>query len=581
MYAPANVVTIRDPADERRMPPQSVDAEVAILGGILLDPNALERVADSLPTEAFYVKPHGIIYRACLALQKQGRPVDMLNLVMLLKDHDKLEAVGGQSQIAALIDSAVSSANIDQYAALVVDKWRRRRLGQLGRKMLELQHEPEQWAALYEGVESELTALAAGQSEKGLRPLSDIQIEMFGEIEQRANGAALPGVQTGFADFDAMTQGLQRSDLIIFAGRPSMGKTAICLNIAANIAGSGLPVAVFSLEMSDIQLAYRLTSSETAISSSRLRTGRIGTNEWERLGQGIAKLSQTPIFIDDTPQPSLTHIATQSRKLQAKQGALGMIFVDYLQLMDGDEGGNNEAQQLGKLTRKLKQLARELCCPVVVLSQLSRGVESRTNKRPMMSDLRSSGAIEQDADLVAMLYREEYYDPDTADRGIAEVIITKHRNGPTGTVRLLFEPEFARFKNLTDSAPTPTHRPLPSAPQTEETLVQWVDDVSSVSALVRPSHPDQGIPTQGQPSEPAPFTVGDRVVVSYPGSDSSDIQSAVNSGQPDKGTVGVLTAIAPYFNQIGEEWLWAAEVTPIEESRAYPVSVFDLEIYEG
>ena len=447
MYA-ANVVTIRDPADERRMPPQSVDAEVAILGGILLDPNALDRVADLLPTEAFYVKPHGIIYRACLALQKQGRPVDMVNLVMLLKDHDKLEDVGGPSQIAALIDSAVSSANIDQYAALVVDKWRRRRLGQLGRKMLELQHEPEPWAAMYEGVEAELTALAGDQADKGLRPLADIQIEMFSEIEQRANGAVLPGIPTGFADFDAMTQGLQRSDLIIFAGRPSMGKTAICLNIAANIAETGLPVAIFSLEMSSLQLGYRFTSTETAISSSRLRTGRIGTAEWEKLGHGIARLSKAPIHIDDTPQPSLTHIATQARKLQARQGPLGLLFIDYLQLMDGDEGGNNEAQQLGKLTRKLKHLARELCCPVVVLSQLSRGVESRTNKRPMMSDLRSSGAIEQDADLVAMLYREEYYDPETPDRGIAEVIITKHRNGPTGTVKLLFEPEFSRFRNL-------------------------------------------------------------------------------------------------------------------------------------
>jgi replicative DNA helicase len=245
-----------------------------------------------------------------------------------------------------------------------------------------------------------------------------------------------------------MTQGFQRSDLIIAAGRPSMGKTSFVLNMARNIAAlQKLPVAIYSLEMSKLQLVYRLLSSEVEMESSRLRTGRIAQNEWEKLGHAISMLSQMPIFIDDTPNISVTEMRSKCRRLQAEQGgALGLILIDYLQLMEG--GSDNRVQELSKITRSLKGLARELNAPIIALSQLSRGVESRTNKRPMMSDLRESGSIEQDADLIMMLYREEYYEPDTPDRGIAEVIVTKHRNGPTGTVKLLFEPQFTRFRNL-------------------------------------------------------------------------------------------------------------------------------------
>jgi replicative DNA helicase len=249
-----------------------------------------------------------------------------------------------------------------------------------------------------------------------------------------------------------MTQGFQRSDLIIAAGRPSMGKTSFVLNIARNIAAfHKLPIAVFSLEMSKEQLVYRLLSSEAQVESGRLRSGRIAQTEWEPLGHAISTLSQLPIFIDDTPNISVTEMRSKARRLQAEQGgAMGLILIDYLQLMEGS--GDNRVQELSKMTRSLKSLARELQVPIIALSQLSRGVESRTNKRPMMSDLRESGSIEQDADLVMMLYREEYYNPDTPDRGIAEVILTKHRNGPVGTVKLLFEPQFTRFRNL--AAPT-------------------------------------------------------------------------------------------------------------------------------
>jgi replicative DNA helicase len=283
-----------------------------------------------------------------------------------------------------------------------------------------------------------------------LAPTSDILIETFAEIEARAEGMVLPGVPSGFYDLDAMTQGFQRSDLIIAAGRPSMGKTAYVVNVARNIAAiQKLPVAIFSLEMSKVQLVYRLLSAEMQIESSRLRTGRIAINEWEPLGHSIAQLSAMPLFIDDTPSIGLAELRTKCRRLKADQGGvLGAVIIDYLQLMGGGSGRENREQELSRLTRGLKGLARELDCPIIALSQLNRAVETRANKRPMMSDLRESGGIEQDADVIMMLYREEYYNPDTPDRGLAEINITKHRNGPVGTVKLLFEPEFTRFRNL-------------------------------------------------------------------------------------------------------------------------------------
>jgi replicative DNA helicase len=293
-----------------------------------------------------------------------------------------------------------------------------------------------------------LFGITQARPQGGLTATSDILIDTFSEIEQRSLGVVLPGVPCGFYDLDAMTQGFQRSDLIIAAGRPAMGKTSFVLNMARNIAAlQKLPVAIFSLEMSKLQLVYRLLSSEVEMESSRLRTGRIAQHEWEKLGHAISILSQMPVFIDDTPNIGVTEMRSKCRRLQAEHGgALGLILIDYLQLMEG--GSDNRVQELSKITRSLKGLARELNVPIIALSQLSRGVESRTNKRPMMSDLRESGSIEQDADLIMMLYREEYYEPDTPDRGIAEVIVTKHRNGPTGTVKLLFEPQFTRFRNL-------------------------------------------------------------------------------------------------------------------------------------
>lgn len=432
-----------------RLPPQNIEAEEAILGGILLDPEAIGRVMEILAPEAFYIATHREIYRAALDLNSRGQPTDLMTITLWLRDHNKLDKVGGQARLAQLIDRTVSAANIDQYATLVMDKYTRRLLIQTGGEIAQLGYDT---ALPLENVldqsEQKLFGITQVRPQGGLTATADILIDTFSEIEQRSLGVVLPGVPCGFYDLDAMTQGFQRSDLIIAAGRPSMGKTSFVLNMARNIAAlQRLPVAIYSLEMSKLQLVYRLLSSEVEMESSRLRTGRIAQNEWEKLGHAISLLSQMPIFIDDTPNISVTEMRSKCRRLQAEQGgALGLILIDYLQLMEG--GSDNRVQELSKITRSLKGLARELNVPIIALSQLSRGVESRTNKRPMMSDLRESGSIEQDADLIMMLYREEYYEPDTPDRGIAEVIVTKHRNGPTGTVKLLFEPQFTRFRNL-------------------------------------------------------------------------------------------------------------------------------------
>jgi replicative DNA helicase len=432
-----------------RLPPQNVDAEEAILGGILLDPEAIGRVMEILSPEAFYIATHRDIYRAALDLHSRGQPTDLITVTLWLRDHNKLDRVGGQVRLAQLVDRTVSAANIDQYATLVMDKYTRRTLIQVGGEIAQLGYDTTTpLENVLDQSEQKLFGITQVRPQGGLTATADILIDTFSEIEQRSLGVVLPGVPCGFYDLDAMTQGFQRSDLIIAAGRPSMGKTSFVLNMARNIAAlQKLPVAIYSLEMSKLQLVYRLLSSEVEMESSRLRTGRIAQNEWEKLGHAISVLSQMPIFIDDTPNISVTEMRSKCRRLQAEQGgALGLILIDYLQLMEG--GSDNRVQELSKITRSLKGLARELNAPIIALSQLSRGVESRTNKRPMMSDLRESGSIEQDADLIMMLYREEYYEPDTPDRGIAEVIITKHRNGPTGTVKLLFEPQFTRFRNL-------------------------------------------------------------------------------------------------------------------------------------
>lgn len=436
------------------LPPQNIEAEETILGGILLDSMAIGRVCDLILPEAFYVKAHRDIYETALKLHAQGKPTDLITVTTWLQDHHLLEQVGGISKLAQLVDRTVSAVNIDRYANLVMDKYVRRQLITAGHEIVDLGYDTTQELEIVlDESEKKIFRLSQKRPQEGLIHIADPLVETYSNIEKLHQKTATPGLECGFYDLDAITSGLQRSDLIIVAGRPSMGKTSFALNIAHNIAkNQKLPVAIFSLEMSTEQLAFRLLASEAGIESNKLRSGRIVQQEWETLSIALGNLTTMPIYIDDSSNISVMQMRSQVRRLQTeKKGKLGLVLIDYLQLMEGS-GSDNRVQELSKITRALKGLARETEVPVVALSQLSRAVESRTNKRPMMSDLRESGSIEQDADLIIMLYRDEYYHPDSPDTGTAEVIIAKHRNGPTGTIKLLFKPEITQFRNLQKKA---------------------------------------------------------------------------------------------------------------------------------
>ncbi|HAX75457.1 MAG TPA: replicative DNA helicase [Cyanobacteria bacterium UBA11372] len=387
------------PGASDRLPPQNVEAEEAILGGILLDPEAIGRICDQLSAEAFSLEVHRIIYRAATTLHSQAKPTDLMTVTTWLADHNCLEKVGGTNKLVQLVDRTVSAVNIDQYAALVIDKYLRRKLINAGYKITDLGFKTAvELPIILDQAEQEVFSITQERPAQGLVPISDTLINTFQDIENRQEGQLLPGLLCDFYDLDAMTGGFQRSDLIIVAGRPSMGKTAICLSIAHNIANRyKLPIAIFSLEMSKEQLVQRLLASEAGIESNFLRSGRISQNQWESLSRAIGNLSELPIFIDDAANITVTEMRSQARRLQAENGGeLGLILIDYLQLMEGG-GSDNRVQELSKITRSLKGLARELNVPVIALSQLSRSVEARTNKRPMMSDLRESGCLTGDS----------------------------------------------------------------------------------------------------------------------------------------------------------------------------------------
>jgi replicative DNA helicase len=433
------------------LPPQNVEAEELILGGILLDAEAIGRVADLLKPDAFYLSAHQEIYRAALALRAQGSPTDLLCVTAWLKDQSLLDKVGGQAKLAQLVDRTVSAVNVDQYAALIKDKFLRRQLIKAANEVAHGAYDTsKKLEVVLDQAEQKIFAVTQDRVRQGLTATEEILASTFSELEQRSLGEVLPGLSCGFYDLDAMTQGFQRSDLVIVAGRPSMGKTALSVQIARQISEiHRAGVAVFSLEMSKEQLVQRLLASESGIDSNYLRAGRIHESQWEPLSRAIGTLSQLPIYIDDSPNPTVNEIRSSARRLQAERPeGLGLILLDYLQLMGGGDAVEGRVQELSKITRSLKGLARELHVPIIALSQLSRGVEARTNKRPLMSDLRESGAIEQDADLIVLLYRDDYYNPDSPDKGVCELILAKHRNGPVGTVKLLFQPSQTKFFNL-------------------------------------------------------------------------------------------------------------------------------------
>lgn len=431
-----------------RTPPHLLEAEEAVIGGILLDPDAITRVIDIVEPGSFYLGAHQIIFKAAIALHNSGKITDITNVSMALADIGQLEKVGGNARLIELVNGIVSTASISGAAKLIAEKYARRKLLAITEELSALAYDKGcKTERLLDEAEQKILALTSKSGGDDLKWSGDILAKVFDQITVSSGEEVGPGIPTGFQDLDALTQGLQRTDLIILAARPAMGKTAVALNLALNAAKTGQPVVVFSLEMSREQLMGRMIAIETGIETSRQRTGQLRREEWGLLAHGVSELSKIPVAINDRSTIGVAEMRAQCRKLSAGMGRdLGLVIVDYLQLMEG-RGSDNRVQEISRITRSLKGMAKELNVPVIALSQLSRAVEQRTNKRPMLSDLRESGSIEQDADLVVMLYRDEYYNPETQDRGITEVILAKNRHGSVGTIPLLFESQFTRFRS--------------------------------------------------------------------------------------------------------------------------------------
>ncbi|MBU4534137.1 MAG: replicative DNA helicase [Eubacteriales bacterium] len=434
-----------------RIPPQNLDAEQAVLGALLMDQDAIFRVVSIIKPDDFYHSANRLIYKAALSLQDVGQPVDLVTVTDQLRREGLLEKAGGATYIASLSDLVPTTANVEQYARIVEEKALLRTLILVAGRIAEMSYEENDEAPrLLDQAEQMIMELSSRRGSTAFAQIREVLLKAWGAIEQAyANKGRLSGVPTGFVDLDNLCAGLQPSDLVIVAARPSMGKTALALSIAYQVAGSNdrTPVAVFSLEMSKEQLVQRLLSMEAKVDQYRLRTGNLREEDWERLHDAAANLSDLPIYIDDTAGASVREIRAKAKRLQGEKG-LGLVIIDYIQLMQSGTRVENRQQEIAQISRTLKGLAKELNVPVVALSQLSRAVESRPNKRPQMSDLRESGSLEQDADVVVFIYREEYYNQETEEKGIAELVVAKQRNGPTGTVKLAFLKEFTRFVNL-------------------------------------------------------------------------------------------------------------------------------------
>ncbi len=439
--------------DVRKLPPQSIEAEMSILGGILLENEAINRVLEALVPEDFYRETHRKIMRAMIDLSDQREPCDLITLTTVLKKRGELEDVGGGAYLATLVDFVPTAANISYYCKIVKEKAVARKLINAATEIITQGHdEQSDIDELLDSAQKVIFEISENKIKPAFYPINAILKDTIKNIETLYEKKEhVTGVPTGYIDLDEMTAGFQRGDLIIIAGRPSMGKTAFALNIAqyASIhAEPAHPVAVFSLEMSKEQLVTRLLCSEARVDAGRLRTGHLNETDWPRLMRGASSLHKSKIFIDDTPAISVLEMRAKARRMRAEH-RIGMVVVDYLQLMRGGSNPESRQQEISEISRSLKALAKELDVPVVALSQLNRGLESRTDKRPMMSDLRESGAIEQDADVIMFVYREEVYDKENADlKGKAEIIIGKQRNGPIGKVDLTFLGEYTRFENL-------------------------------------------------------------------------------------------------------------------------------------
>lgn len=444
----------RDAAtDALKIPPHSIEAEQSVLGGLMLDNEAWHQVSERLTQGDFYRRDHNEIFRAVEALANQGKPYDVVTLAEWLKTNELLDSVGGLQYLAELSENTPSAANISAYADIVRERSVLRSLVRAGADIVESGYQTEGRSAdeLLDEAERLVFEIADREtrSNRGFKRIKELLVGALDRIDllfQRDN--PITGVATGFYEVDMMTSGLQPSDLIIIAGRPSMGKTAFAVNVAQHAAvKESLPVAIFSMEMPSEQLAMRMLSSLGKIDQHKVRTGKLGDEDWPRLTHAVGVLSEVDMYIDDTPALSPGELRSRCRRLAREQG-LGLIVVDYLQLMQVHGSKENRATEISEISRSLKALAKELNVPVLALSQLNRSLESRTDKRPVMSDLRESGAIEQDADVIVFIYRDEVYDEDSPDQGIAEIIIGKQRNGPIGIRKLRFFGEYTTFENL-------------------------------------------------------------------------------------------------------------------------------------
>ncbi|WP_020168457.1 MULTISPECIES: replicative DNA helicase [Methylotenera] len=451
--------------DSLKLPPHSIEAEQSVIGGLLLENEALDKIADILKAEDFYQFDHKTIFQHIAKLIERNRPADIVTVAESLESTAELSTIGGIAYLASLAQNTPTAANIRRYAEIVRERAIMRKLVTVGSSIAESAYSPNGRDAqqLLDEAEAKIFQIAEGgqRTSQGFQDIKELLPQVAERIDMlfsRDNPSDVTGIPTGFSDLDSMTSGFQGGDLIIVAGRPSMGKTAFSLNIAENVAlDTGLPVAVFSMEMASTQLAMRMIGSVGRLDQHRMRTGRLEDEDWEKLTTALGKLNEAPIFIDEGAGLSSFDVRARARRLHRQCGKLGLIVIDYLQLMSAPAGkqGENRATEISEISRSLKALAKELDCPVVALSQLNRSVEQRPDKRPVMSDLRESGAIEQDADLILFIYRDEVYNPDSEDKGTAEIIVGKQRNGPIGRVRLTFIGENTRFENFANTGYMP------------------------------------------------------------------------------------------------------------------------------
>jgi len=434
-----------------KIPPQNLEAEQSVLGALLLDRDAILKVGDFIKPEDFYRDDHAIIYQAILHLNEHRKPVDVVTLTDWLEKEKKLKEIGGATYLATLANAVPTAANVATYGQIIQQKATLRRLISSGTKIAELGYkETEELESILDKAETALFSVSQKYVKQYFTAIKDVLADSFDRIDKlHKEKGVLRGVPTGFRDMDNLLAGFQPSDLIILAARPSIGKSSLALNFADHIAcEEKIPVGIFSLEMSKEQVIDRFLCLRGAVDSWKLRTGNLDDNDFGKLNYAMGALSEAPIYVDDTPLINIMEIRTKARRLQSEAG-LGLIIIDYMQLLQGtSKASDSRVQEVSEISRGLKGLARELNVPVLALSQLSRAVEHRDNKRPMLADLRESGSIEQDADVVMFIYRDDYYDNESENKNIAEVLVRKHRNGPTGDIQLYWKPEYMKFGTI-------------------------------------------------------------------------------------------------------------------------------------